>query len=397
MNFRYWLPAAVAFVCQGVGIGLLGVYGFFVEPLAEEFDAKVAVINLGPVLLLIAPAFVGPIVGRFVDTHSIRNILLIGVLVAVSGLVLVTQMPALWMAGACFFIFALGMAMYGPVVLNSLLVKIYRENIARALAIAAMGVSLGSISWPFVTAWLMDHYSWRFTLLTLAMCLGVLLGVSVRLGLPKHVSGDAPADPEPEGSGGGNEFLRERTFWLIGISASVMYNAALLSGICYAPHFKTMGFSNTDVATFLAAGGIAGMTGKLLVATFADSWRHHIKLMAMATAVLMMSGYGILVIADSFLLAVTATAVIGGAGGAFILLHPFINSAYYSAEQMGRVNGAQAPLMLPLGLIAAPTAGYVFDTTGSYVGAFSGVAVVILLAMVLLAMMRKPEFAPSLS
>jgi predicted MFS family arabinose efflux permease len=384
---RIWMPAGVAFICQALGIGILGVYGFFVQPLAAEFDTGVAVINLGPVMLLLIPAFLGPVIGRYIDTHSIRTIMLIGVAIAVASLLIMSQMPTLLGVACGFLGYSLGQALYGPVSLNSMLIKLYRDKVARVLAISAMGVSVGSICWPFLVAFLMDQYDWRRTLVVLAICVAVILGLGIRLGLPRTIDmGVARSTEEGEEDW---SFLRNPAFWFIGLTASAIYNVSLAVGICYAPHFNQHGFDNTQIATFLAAGGVAGICGKLLVARFADQLRAQIRHLAMLVTVVMSMGFTALIVGDSFAWAVTATALIGGSGGAFLPLHPFINSAYFSADNMGRVNGAQAPLMLPLALISAPLAGYAFDTTGSYQIAFFGA--IVLLAFGLVLLVTKPQ------
>ena len=99
---RGWTPAIVASVCQVLGIGILGVYGFFVEPLSAEFGVGATTINLGPVMLLVAPAFVGPIVGRFADTHSIRSMMLLGVFIAVLSLLGISLADSILFAGLGF-------------------------------------------------------------------------------------------------------------------------------------------------------------------------------------------------------------------------------------------------------------------------------------------------------
>ena len=80
---RQWLPAISAMACLGLGVGLLGIYGFFVEPLSREFGVGVATINIGPVALLLVPALVAPAVGRLVDRAAIRPIALAGVTCAI--------------------------------------------------------------------------------------------------------------------------------------------------------------------------------------------------------------------------------------------------------------------------------------------------------------------------
>ena len=37
----------------------MGIYGFFVEPLSSEFGVGVAMLNVGPVALLLVPAILG--------------------------------------------------------------------------------------------------------------------------------------------------------------------------------------------------------------------------------------------------------------------------------------------------------------------------------------------------
>ena len=125
-------------VCLGLGAGLIGIYGFFVEPLSREFGVGVATLNIGPVALLLVPGIVAPMVGRLVDRVPIRRIILTGASLSMLSLVAASQAPSLLFAAITFLVFALGVTMYGPVVINGLMVKIYIGSEARALAIAAM-------------------------------------------------------------------------------------------------------------------------------------------------------------------------------------------------------------------------------------------------------------------
>ena len=224
------------------GIGLLGVFGFFVAPLSQEFEVGVATINVGPVFLLLAPALVGPIVGRFVDSHSIRSIMLIGVMLATASLFGISLVPSLVLAGVGFFAYAVGQTLYGPLVLNSLLIKSYQENVATALAIAAMGVSVGAVSMPYLAAWLMDNFSWRETLQVLATGIAIVLLLTVRLGLPRfpNVQGNddllSPDTPLDHG------FLRVPAFWIIGVAVAIIFNMA--------PTLTPMAAMASAVATF---------------------------------------------------------------------------------------------------------------------------------------------------
>ena len=147
-TFKTWLPALTGMTCLGLGAGLISVFGFFVAPLSQEFGVGVATINIGPVALLLAPGFVAPFVGKLVDELPIRRILLVGATLAMLSLFVASWAPSLWVAGVAFIFFALGLTLYGPVVVNGMLVKIYPGREARATALAAMGISIASIILP---------------------------------------------------------------------------------------------------------------------------------------------------------------------------------------------------------------------------------------------------------
>ncbi len=386
---RYWMPAGVGFVCQMMGIGLLGAYSFFIEPLSREFDVGVAVISAGPIFLLVAPALIAPLLGRFIDTHSIRSIMLFGVVLASVSLLVMAQMRSLLLLSVCFTAYAIGQVMYGPLVLNSLLVKVYQSGAARALAIAAMGVSLGSVTWPFVTAFFMDSFGWRVSLMVLSVCLLAVMGSVARLGLPRHIKVSEPVAPVHEKSD--RRYLKSAPFWLIGVVAAIVFNIALTLGICYVPHFSQLGFSNAEVAVFIAVGGVGGFSGKMIVALFADRFRTHIRSFSLIPIAFMIAALTVLMVAESYPVCMVATLLAGVAGGAFIPLHPFINSAYFRAKIIGEVNGAQAPIMLPLGILCAPLAGYAFDSTGSYQPAIIGALILLVLSLVLVLALPRPS------
>lgn len=379
-----WSTTAVAAVCQLLGVGLLGVFSFFVGPVAAEFGVGVAVINIGPVFLLLAPALMGPLVGRSADRHSIRSLMLVGVLVAVSALLAISGAPTLFWLALGFLCFALGQSLYGPLILNTLLVKTYHARAARALGLAAMGTSVGAVALPYIVAWLMDNRDWRETVLLLGCGVGLILLVSIRLGLPRLPPGSAQIDAGIPAVPADHSFMRLRAFWVIGIAAAVIGNVVLVAVVSYGPHFANLGFDNQDIATFIAAAGVTGFLAKVFVAVFVDQLRAHLKLIPLLMMGLLMAGLLTLILGQSYLLAVCGTALLGAAGGGFIPFHPYLNSAYFAAEVMGRVNGAQAPLMLPLGLVGMPLAGYVFDSTGTYQWVFAGCTLLVAAAALLL-------------
>ncbi|MDX1733749.1 MAG: MFS transporter [Halioglobus sp.] len=383
-----WLPAACGMACLGLGAGLIGIFGFFVGPLSQEFGVGAAVINIGPVALLLVPGIVAPHVGRLADRLPVRRMVLFGTTLAMASLLAITQVSALWQAGVLFLCFSLGLTFYGPVVVNGLMVKLYPGREARALAIAAIGISIASATLPPLMGALLSFLDWRTTLALLAAGVLCLLWVMALTTLPPGVVGSAADGEHPPAA----DFYRRREFWLIGLCVAMALGVAVLLAVVYPPHFLARGFTLAQAGWFLSFAGMAGLLGKACVAWLGDAGRARAKWLAMALLLLQIAGLGLLLRADSVASVLPAMSLLGFGSGAFIPMHPYLNSRYFDARVISHVIGAQMPLFLPFGLFGAPLAGYVFDRTGSYDLVLMVLAAILAVAMLLA--LRLPPAAP---
>ena len=377
-------------ICQGLGTGLVAIFGFFIEPLAKEFDASVASINMAPVFLLVVPGLIGPLIGKFADKMSIKNIMLCGLLIAMGSLYGIALADNIQLATLGFLGFALGLSMYGPITANAILIKIYESEVGRALAIAAMGVSIATTLMPPVVAWLMSNYEWRKTLMIISVAITFVLTFVIIKGLP-NTTGTADEAAETEKDDAPSPYLKDRAFWQIGLAVALAFNAALIIGISYPPHFSNMGFGLKEAALLVSAAGFAGFIGKAAIASVADRLRSKVKYLAAFLLLLEVIGVALMMFITDYYMMLIVVAALGIGGGAFIPMHPYLNSAYFSGDIIGRINGAQMPLFLPFGLVGPPLAGYAFDTTGSYLPAFAGVGVALFLATLLLLFLPNVE------
>ena len=396
----FWSPALATMLCQGLGIGLIGVFGFFIEPLANEFNASVASINIAPVLLILVPGLIGPMIGKFADQFAIKNIMLSGLLIAQGSLYGIATADNIYLVCLGFLGFSIGLSLYGPITVNTLLVKVYKDNAGRALAIAAMGVSIATTLLPFAVTWLILQVEWRQTLVVLSLSITLLLGIVMLKVLPSGLIGGDPTGSDTNKVQAANKalqtsakpsikYLKDRTFWQIGLAVAIAFNVALVLGISYPPHFSNMGFSLSQAAFLVSVAGFSGLIGKAGVAVVADKLRDHVKYVAAVLILIEIIGVFALISTSNFQLMVLAVAALGIGGGAFIPMHPYLNSGYFSADIIGRINGAQMPLFLPFGLIAPPLTGFAFDATGSYAPAFVGLIIALVVAMLLLVCLPK--------
>ena len=297
----------------------------------------------------------------------------------------ISQSSTLWQAGLGFLGFAIGITFYGPVVVNGLMVKLYASQQGRALAVAALGISVASVTLPPVIGATFEWLDWRQTLTVMSLSLLAVLWLWILLAIPA----DAGAAVESVERTRDRSLYRQREFWLVGITVALTLNVMVVMTICYPPLFSNRGFSAIEAGLFLALAGTGGAFGKLTVALLADFFRPQARLFAAVLLLLNLLGLLMLLRADSTLLVAASVAVMGFSGGAFLPMHPYLNSRYFPAPVIGQVNGAQGPLFLPLGLTGPPLAGYVYDSTGNYDLVLAGLAAIILLAVVALLMLPR--------
>jgi predicted MFS family arabinose efflux permease len=365
-------PVLTGMCCLALGPGIMGIYGFFVEPLSSEFGVGVAILNVGPVALLFVPAILGAWIGKMADQLPIRNILLVGVTLGMLSLMAISHAPTLWLV-------ALGLTLYGPVVVNGLMVKLYPGREARALAVVAMGMSLSAATLPPLVGTLLEYYSWRSALQGLAAGALVVLWLAILIGIPKGVVLTPSTADAPVAKG----FSSNKAFWLIGLCVALAMNVAIVLAVCYPPLFASKGYNMVDAGWFLALAGMTGLVGKSCLAWLGDDVRHYVKWLAAAMLVLQSAGLGLLFTAADVSEMIPAMCLLGFSGGAFLPMHPYLNSRYFDASIISQVTGAQMPLFLPFGLVGAPLAGYAFDQTGNYNAVLMALAATLCLAALL--------------
>ena len=385
--YKSWSTAIAGMLCLALGPGLMSIYGFFVEPLSQEFDVGVALLNVGPVALIVVPGFIAPLVGRLADRLPIRRLLLVGATLATLSLVAVGMAPTLLLVGLGFLSFSVGLTFYGPVVVNGLMVKTYPGQEARALAIAAIGISVAAAILPPLVGNLMAQLDWRTTLIGLSVGILACLWLIILNGVPRTAEGNV-AVGEPQVS---RDFYRQPAFWLIGLCVALGLNVSVVLAVCYPPHFIGLGYSAAEAGWFLALAGVAGLIGKSCLAWLGDGSQVSVKAIAVALLLMQVGGLFGLLYAEGALGIGASLCLMGFGGGAFIPMHPYLNSRYFDATIISQINGAQMPLFLPFGLVGAPLAGYVFDQTGNYSGALTGLAVTLVIAAVLVLRLPAPS------
>ncbi|MFK8020646.1 MAG: MFS transporter [Pseudomonadales bacterium] len=400
-DFSVWRTAIAGLIFQALGLGVIGVYGFYIEPVGRYFDQGHATLNLGLALLMVLGALVSPLLGRVIDRSSLKPVIAFGAILAALGLCVVSMASSFQIAVAGYLLFAVGIVLYGPLVCNLLIVRSYQQNRARALAIAAIGVSVASVLLPLLVAWLMTEVEWQRSLQVLALVIvvGVFGSALLLVVEPPRRSlmvDDTPAEKGDDtrltaNSGSAIRYWAQLNFWLLGFVVSICMSVMALLALIMVPHFLSTGLSVEHAAWLVSSTGVSGMLGKTSLAVLSERIGPWLKSLAVFLACLQLCAWLILLNFTGPSQMLIAMLALGFTNGLFIPLLPYICSVYFDESSLGKINGAHMAMMLPFALLGPWLAGRHFDEAGSYAGVFAALCAVLACVIAALLALRKPS------
>ena len=401
----------VAALVQATATPLLGAYAVLQQPLLDEFDTDTAHLGLGLSLAILSMALAAPLLGRVFDRGPLRGVMLAGVGVMLAAVFGLSRGTALWQLALCLPLVTLGLAMYGMLPAQVILVNWFVLRRGTALGRAAVGGSVGALIVPVATAWLSRALGWRTALLLLALAAAALVTPVIALfvvkrpedigqtpdGLPaeasapasraessRHTASEARSEPKANEVQG---WLHDPNFWWIGIGAGLALSVSVAT-LFLVLHLERLGIERTQAALVPSLMALFGILGKLSAGAAID----RVDARGVVIAALALHALGWLIVATQTSLAafLLAAAPLGLGGGGFLPLPPVLQGRCFGRDAIGRVSGLHALLGLPVLLAAAPLVGLVEGRTGSFTLPFLGLAFVLALSAACIARVRPP-------
>lgn len=276
---RAWWVAAVACVTIMTAGAFSTLPGLLVTPLHEEFSWSRGSIGFAASVNMVLYGLTAPFAAALMDRFGIRRVVSVALLTIATGALLTTAMTAAWQLTLYWgLLVGLGtgsMAMaFAATVSNRWFVK--RKGLATGFLTSAS--VLGQMVFLPALAWIMDRYSWRPALVTVA------LGALTVVPLVWLVLRDHPADvgqkaygaerfaPKPAPVPGAalrtlrvlRDTARTGPFWLLAGAFAVC--GASTNGIMwthFTPAAHDHGMPVTTAASLLAAIGIFNVAGTI--------------------------------------------------------------------------------------------------------------------------------------
>jgi MFS family permease len=282
--FYGWVVVGSAFTILCVAYGIQFSFGVFMPFISTDTGWDRGSLSLPYSLYVFVYSALGVVSGRLTDRVGPRIVLIAGGCLLGSGLMLVSQVRALWHLYVLLgLVAAAGMsAAYVPC--NATVVRWFTRQRGAALSIASSGASFGMFVFPPLTTALIARYGWRGAYLILGL-VGVLVIISCasfivrdpeKMGL--HPDGQPPLElprhavlniSQSEGWTLA-EAKRTTAFWLLNVVFALTWLVVFMPMVHIVPVAIDLGISHFRAAMTISVIGFAGFVGRLAIGTISD-------------------------------------------------------------------------------------------------------------------------------
>jgi MFS family permease len=390
--FYGWVVVGASAVIVCIGMGAMFSLGVFLKPMADGMGWSRGAISTVALLNWVAMGLGSFFWGALSDRLGTRGVALAGGALLGLGLVLSSQVQALWQLYVTFGFmvgFAVG-AFYAP--LTSTATKWFTARRGLAVALVSSGIGVGILAIAPLARALTSLWDWRVALLVIGD-LAWLVIIPVALLIREQ-----PAAMGTAAMGGvartGREYstrevLAAPAFW--GIALTHFACCAAHSGPIFhmVTHATDQGIGAMAAATALGVSGLSSILGRIGGGVLAD--RVGIKptlLTGLAMQAAMIVLY--LFVRDLGLFYLLAI-VFGVAYGGVMPLYALLTREYFGERVMGTAYGAVF-LISTLGMgLGSWSGGWLYDHLGSYAWLYGGSFVIGAVAVVLALSFRPPR------
>ncbi|MHB8763103.1 MAG: MFS transporter [Deferrisomatales bacterium] len=391
-----YVIAAACFSIQGVGIGCYLSFGVFFKPILAEFGWSRATLSGAQSAAFLLMGILGILVGRLNDRVGPRRVMVGAALFFGGAYLLMARLGSVWQLYLFYgLLFGVGLSAVDVIPLTTI-ARWFERRRGVMTGIVKVGTGAGQMTIPLAASLLIAGYGWRTTYAVMgvaAMVALIGLGLLLRRDPGQHDAavraraGAAAAPAAPADLGlTADEAFRTRQFWtLCGVTFATVY-CLLTVMVHIVPHARDFTASATAAAGVLSVIGGVSMAGRLATGLYIDRVGSR-RTMLLSFLLLTSSLAWLQAAREPWMLYGFALVYGLGHGAFFTSLSPLVaelfgvrahGALFGMVSFWGNLGGALGPLL----------AGYLFDLTGAYRGAFGVCVGMSLAALALLATLR---------
>lgn len=415
--FGWWMTLAGGLLCLwGYGFSAYGFSALF-KPIAQELGFSRAATSVAASITRFEGGLEAPLVGWLSDRYGPRSTVFFGIFVAGLGLMLMNFVHSIWsfyLIWSVIFSTGINVSLGMPldVAITNWFVK--RRGTAFSIRWVFSGLS-GVIGLPIV-AWLIVAYGWRMACVVGGVILWVvglpLVWFFIKAKRPEYYGllpdgAAVKADSTEEILEAGKDYVQEvgeveftareammtGAFWLLIVS--YMLHGALypVMNIHCIPFLTDRGMDPLVAAGTMSIFITASIPARFLGGVIVDRVRTgSIRFMMAGSYLLQSIGVTVFLLNSQSMIALYAFFILYGVGmGAAMPMAPVIRSRYFGRTNFGLIAGISQAMNMPVGIAGPILAGWIYDTTGSYMLAFTLFAVLLGGAALTMSFVRPPR------
>ena len=417
--FPGWWLNIVTGLYTGLGHGFYS-YGVSVlfKPLSIDLGLNRAGTSWATGIGRLQGSAEAPITGWLCDRFGPKWVIVTGTFIAASGLLLMYFIRSAWAYYLVWgVITAIGMNLALTIAVDKALTDWFIKKRGLALGIRFVIIGgCGVVVLPIVS-WLVTTYDWRVTCLiwSLVMFTGVpmmwrfvkqkrpeyygLLPDGVKVESDESTDLNTMIDRGVEYAAEYDEIeftlrqaLKTPAYWLITLSwIFAMAVAGAINTHCI-PLLTDMGIDENVAGGMMAMMVFFTIPARFIAGVLADRVRKdRLQFLVAGTFVFQALGIGIFLLHQSVVTAYVLLVLYGFGTGAPTPLRLTMGGRYFGRKAFASIQGTSMVLTSPVALLSPVYAGWVYDSKGSYIPAFTAFVVMILIAAVLMCLMRPPK------
>ena len=373
-----------------VGFALYGL-PFYYNHMVKEFGWSTTVVTSGNAAskFVVGPLF-GFFAGWIIDRFGPRRMMMAGILMAGMAVIGISAMSGLWMFYFFYFFNAMGYVCGGPLPNQVLLSRWFDKSRGKAMGFAYLGIGIGGMIVPLLTARLTEFLSWRGALRVVGILMIVIalpMAYFVKESPEAQVQKKAAAPPAPISG-----VFRSPWFYLLAIGSMCSIGA--------------VGGTNQHLKLFLSrdhhyaekeAAAIASLVlgvsigGRLLMGWLADYVPK--KYVMMLIYLLIAGAIPVLFFVETPRAMYLFALIFGlGLGGEYLII-PLIAGELFGVRVLGRLLGVVLTADGVAEALSPLFVGYLRDKTQSYHMGFIALICMALIGFVAVSLLPKKKLA----
>ncbi len=391
---------ATGFAMLFFSTGTRFAFGLALLPMTEDLALSRSALSSALTLFMLVSAFAMPIVGRLIDRHSIRVVMCTGAVISALAIGLMGSVGAGWQIFPLYgVLYAVGFAATSVAPVSVLMSRWFPNNRGLASSVAITGNGTGQLVIIALLTSFLASIGWRtaYTILGLvnAAIVVPLTLLAVR-SYPTERGEQAASDtPSPSPTPSIRPVLVSRDFWMLITLFAVCGTQDFFVATHIVAFAQDQGISQILAGNILAFMGLTALVGVLLSGALAD--RMGASAPTMLCFLLRIGLFAFIPFVQNPV-SITAFALIYGF--TFTMTAPLtvvFAGNIFGTARLGSVSGLINTAHQIAGGVGAVAGAAIFDTTGSYDGAFFLLLVLALVGAGATFMVREsPQVAPAL-